>query len=73
MITKEKEEVLRLYNAGLDAYKKRKWDEAIDFFEKALKVDPNDGPSKLYLDRCQQYKLTPPPDDWDGVFTMTTK
>ncbi|MCX8122769.1 MAG: tetratricopeptide repeat protein [Spirochaetes bacterium] len=73
MITKEKEEVLRLYNAGLEAYKKRKWDEAIEFFDKALKVDPNDGPSKLYLERSKQYKLTPPPDDWDGVFTMTTK
>lgn len=73
MITKEKEEVLRLYNAGLDAYKMRKWDEAKDCFEKALKVDPYDGPSKLYLERCKQYKVTPPPDDWDGVFTMTTK
>ncbi|MGQ9843362.1 MAG: tetratricopeptide repeat protein [Spirochaetota bacterium] len=73
MITKEKEEVLRLYNAGLDAYKMRKWDEAIDCFEKALKVDPNDGPSKLYLERCKQYKLTTPQDDCDGVFTMTTK
>ena len=73
MITKEKEEILRLYDAGLEAYKKRKWDEAIDYFDKALKVDPNDGPSKVYLERARQYKQTPPSDDWDGVFIMTTK
>ena len=73
MITKEKEEVLKYYNLGLSAYKQRKWDDAIKAFDMALSVDPQDGPSKLYLDRSKNYKATPPPDDWDGVFTMTTK
>jgi adenylate cyclase len=73
MISKEKQEVLRLYNDGLKAYKLRKWEEAISFFNSALKIDPKDGPSKVYLDRSQNYKLTPPGDEWDGVFTMTTK
>ena len=73
MITKEKEEVLKYYNLGLSAYKQRKWDDAIKAFDMALSVDPSDGPSKLYLDRSKNYKATPPPDDWDGVFTMTTK
>ena len=72
-MTEQKKEVLRLYNLGLNAYKLRKWDEAISLFSDALKVDPQDGPSKLYLDRAQNYKMTPPPDDWDGVFVMTTK
>lgn len=73
MISTEKKEVLRLYDQGLNAYKLRKWDVAIGFFSDALKVDPADGPSKLYLERSQNYQTTPPPDDWDGVFTMTTK
>ena len=73
MITKEKEEVLKYYNLGLTAYKQRKWADAIDAFTKALEIDPKDGPSELYLNRAQQYKETPPPDDWDGVFVMTTK
>ncbi len=73
MITKEKEEVLKYYNLGLTAYKQRKWDEAIRSFEMALGVDPDDGPSRVYLDRSKQYRETPPPDDWDGVFIMTTK
>ena len=73
MITKDKEELLRNYNLGLTAYKQRKWDEAINAFEKALRIDADDGPSNVYLDRSRKYKDNPPPDDWDGVFVMTTK
>ena len=73
MITKEKEEVLKYYNFGLTAYKKMKWDDAIRAFEMALKIDKNDGPSLLYLERSREFKDNPPPEDWDGVFTMKTK
>ncbi len=73
MITKEKKELLHYYNLGLAAYKQRKWEDAIKAFEKALQMDPKDGPSELYLDRSKKFKETPPSDDWDGVYTMTTK
>jgi tetratricopeptide (TPR) repeat protein len=73
MITKEKEELLKFYNLGLTAYKQRRWDEAIRAFEKALAVDPKDGPSKEYITRSRFYKENPPPDNWDGVYVMTTK
>jgi adenylate cyclase len=73
MITKEKEEVLKYYNLGLTAYKQRKWDEAVRAFEHALSVDPHDGPSEVYLGRSKEFKLNPPPADWDGVFVMKTK
>ena len=73
MLSKQTEELLKYYNLGLTAYKQMKWDDAIHAFEKALSIDPNDGPSKLYLGRSKDYKISPPADDWDGVFTMTTK
>lgn len=73
MITKEKEEMLKYYNLGIAAYKQRKWDEAMKAFEFALKFIPDDGPCKLYIERAKEFKLIPPPEDWDGVFTMTTK
>ena len=73
MISKEKQDLLKYYNLGLSAYKLRKWDDAIKAFEMAMKLDPKDGPSALYLERVQEYKINPPADDWDGVFTMTTK
>lgn len=73
MLSKEKQEMLKYYNMGLVAYKQRKWDEAIKAFEMAVEVMPDDGPSTEYLRRSRQYRDNPPPEDWDGVFVMTTK
>ncbi|MDH5719281.1 MAG: tetratricopeptide repeat protein [Spirochaetia bacterium] len=73
MLTAEKKQVVDLYNDGLSLYKERKWPEAIQKFEQALQIIPDDGPSKLYLERCQHFQENPPADDWDGVYTMTTK
>jgi tetratricopeptide (TPR) repeat protein len=73
MLSNEKKELLRIYNLGLESYKLRHWDKAIEYFAQALKVIPEDGPSKLYLERATAYKKTPPADDWDGVFVMKTK
>jgi len=64
---------LSRYNEGLSAYKERRWDDGIQLFTEALSFDENDGPSKLYIRRCNEFKVNPPPDDWDGIFTMRTK
>lgn len=66
-------EMLENYNQGLQLYKEKKFVEAKSFFEKALAVKPDDGPSKLYAERCEMLIENPPPADWDGVFTMTSK
>ena len=73
MVTQKTEDMLKFYNEGLNAYKQRKWDEAITSFSEALKIVPGDGPSALYLERSIAFKETPPPDDWDGVYVMTEK
>lgn len=31
------------------------------------------GPALTYFERCITFQAQPPPDDWDGVFGMTTK
>jgi adenylate cyclase len=72
-LSREKEELLKYYNLGLSAYKQRKWDDAIRAFEMALKLYPEDHPSEIYLERSKAFKETPPPEDWDGVLTMTEK
>jgi len=65
--------ILPHFEEGLDHYKKRRWDKAIDSFERALNLYENDGPSLTYRNRCIAFKIHPPPSDWDGVFTMKTK
>jgi len=66
-------EVVALYNEALSRYGEREWDGALEKFYEALNVCPDDGPSKTYIDRCERYKVEPPPDDWDGVETLTEK
>jgi len=66
-------EILPFYNKGLGFYQKRNWEEAIYFFEQALKINSTDGPSRTFRNRCLRFKLNPPPEIWDGVFRLPTK
>jgi adenylate cyclase len=61
------------FEAGIALYKQALWDDAIATFQKVLEIRPDDPPAKLYLARCQELKADPPPQPWDGVFTMTRK
>ncbi|MBI3013481.1 MAG: adenylate/guanylate cyclase domain-containing protein [Candidatus Tectomicrobia bacterium] len=69
----EEGEFLRIYTEGMGCYKDRQWERAIDSFTKALGIYPADGVCKLYVERCQDLIVEPPPVDWDGVFEMKTK
>jgi tetratricopeptide (TPR) repeat protein len=73
MISETKKKVLEWFAKGRNYYKLMKFKEAQECFAKALKLDPEDGPSSLYFKRCALYVKSPPPEDWDGVFVMTTK
>lgn len=66
-------DTLRAYEAGIAAYRERDWLSAAARFQEALRYDPEDGPSALYLQRCESLLHEPPPADWDGVFVMTEK
>ena len=39
----------------------------------ALEKFPDDGPSKLFLQRCQHFLQEEPEPTWDGVYVMKTK
>ncbi len=73
MIDERKRTVLQLFAEGRKQYKLMDFEKALQSFGEALKIDPEDGPSKVYFTRCQHYVENPPPDDWDGVFVMSTK
>ena len=57
-----KANVLELYNQGLAAYERFEFVEAKKLFDRALKIDPGDGPSALYADRCFDFAVNPPDD-----------
>jgi len=72
-LSETKQKTVEKYLEGLAAYKERRWDDGIQRFTEALSIDESDSPSSVYLERCRQFKAEPPPDDWDGIFTMRTK
>ena len=73
MISREKEEVLAFFAEGRRYYTAKNFAKARACFEDALKRDPTDGPSQVYVERCRDLVENPPPEDWDGVYVMKTK
>lgn len=73
MVSEEKKQVLQLFAEGRKCYKLMEFEESLQYFQKALEIEPNDGPSQVYAERCKHYIQNPPPEDWDGVFVMSTK
>lgn len=63
-----------LYEQGFNLYLARNWDAAITKFQESEKAKgKKDKSSNILITRCQDYKISPPFKDWDGVFTRTTK
>ena len=73
MVDEKTKQLLDLFAEGRKKYKLMDFPGAQKLFAQALKVNPEDGPSKVYYARCKHYADNPPPEDWDGVFVMTTK
>ncbi|HXM96707.1 MAG TPA: adenylate/guanylate cyclase domain-containing protein [Candidatus Dormibacteraeota bacterium] len=62
-----------LFLRGRTFYSARQWEAAQQTFQAILDRWPDDGPSRTYWKRCQEYLFDEPPLAWDGVFTMTHK
>ena len=63
----------RLFDEGLHLYRMREFSHATAIFTQILASDPQDVPSSLYVKRCADLAGQHLPDDWDGVYTMTSK
>ncbi len=61
------------FEAGLAAYRASQWDDAEREFRQCLELSPQDQPSATFLSRIAKFRETPPPADWDGIWTFTGK
>ena len=59
--------------SGIEFYRQRNWDAADEKFYHALKLNPGDGPSGLYLARIKAFRKNPPSPEWDYVTVFETK
>jgi len=64
--------VLNQFQSGLERYRAGAWDEAIEAFQVGLVLNPEDRILQIYIERCERLKIDPP-DDWNGVWVMTSK
>ena len=69
---RQKETAFR-FKQALTLFEKRDWKNASGAFRHVLDHENDDGPSKLYLKRCETFLNAPPSEDWDGVFILDTK
>lgn len=66
-------EALDFFAKGFEQYHSKSFDLALESFTHALNKIPDDPPSLLYIERCQEYLQNPPPENWDGVYEFKTK
>jgi adenylate cyclase len=66
-------DVVGHFGEGIQNYRAGRWDDAIGRFEKCLALNPGDGLSQTYVDRCRVMAAKPPGADWDGVWVMKDK
>lgn len=66
-------ERLERFHLALEDYRQQQWDKA----EKVLSALRDEEPQRMiyqvYLERLSVFRDNPPGDNWDGVFTHTSK
>lgn len=66
-------DVVGHFSEGVSDYRAARWEKAMQRFEKCIDLNPEDGLSKTYIDRCKALQASPPLGEWDGVWTMKDK
>jgi len=62
-----------IHNTGMKLYYRRSFGEAAQKFKEALDLLPKDFNAESLYNRCREYAVNPPPDNWNGVEVMKTK
>ncbi len=61
------------YHRAVDLYHAREFSPAREIFRRLSDDLSGDALCAIYAARCESYAVTPPPEDWDGAYTMTEK
>lgn len=63
---------IETFEKAFIAYQHAQWDEAITYFHECMKIHSRDSVAKLFIKRCEHFKLKPP-EAWDGVWHISKK
>ena len=66
-------EAVGAFERGLDLYRRREWEQAVSYFGDVSRLIGEDGPSRLFIRRCEHYLHNAPPPHWDGVHSPSMR
>lgn len=75
-------ELAEKFKQAIDLYKAQEWDKSLALLGETLELEyqrfpllkgKKTNPSEIYIERCTAFKENPPGEDWDGIFTLTSK
>lgn len=66
----DNESVVDLTKQAIYAFRRRDWDTSESVLQELLKALPDDRIAPIYLDRIAEFRLTPPPESWDGAMEL---
>jgi adenylate cyclase len=67
-VSEEKQALGERFAEALAAYRFQEWDRSDTALRGCLELFPEDGPSRLFLERVRQLRAQPLGEPWDGVF-----
>lgn len=67
------QEFARMTKEAFALYLEQNWDGAIEKYTELKKKYPKDYIPDLFLERCKEFKASPPGESWQGVAVMTEK
>ena len=62
-----------IHEVALRKYTERNFEKSRELFNKILTAVPTDTTSKIYVQRCNEYIKTPPPESWQGEYLSLSK
>jgi adenylate cyclase len=61
------------FGHALSLCRARRYGEALTAFQSLAGTHPHDGPTAVHLERCREYVIRPPSEEWDGVHQLAAK
>lgn len=66
-------DALHCFEQALALYRSRDWEGAMKMFQHVIELRSEDGASRVFIDRINRYRTTPPAEGWDGSFVVLEK
>jgi adenylate cyclase len=72
-VTEQQLRLKELYGRAWRAYQAQEWDLAEAAFRECLQLRPDDGPSRVFIQRIQTFRQHPPDANWTGVWQLVAE